>query len=102
MMPLGMRGQKKVQDLFVDDKVPRWERHRIPVVTDARGRIVWIVGRRISEGARLTERTAHIVRLSVRKAAAGPILPDRNRDVEGKRVSVRVEHSGQSINKKKK
>lgn len=78
MMPLGMRGKKKVQDLFVDDKVPRWERHRIPVVTDARGRIVWIVGRRISEGARLTERTRHIVRLSVRKAAAGPILPARN------------------------
>ena len=78
MTPLGMRGKKKVQDLFVDDKVPRWERHRIPVVTDARGRIVWIVGRRISDVARLTERTRHIVRLSVRKAAGGPILPVRN------------------------
>lgn len=76
MMPLGMRGKKKVQDLFVDDKVPRWERHRIPVVTDAHGRIVWIVGRRLSEAVRISERTRRTVRLSARPA--GAIFPVRN------------------------
>jgi tRNA(Ile)-lysidine synthase len=76
MMPLGMRGKKKVQDVFVDDKVPRWERHRIPVVTDAHGRIVWIVGRRLSEAARISGRTRRVIRLSARPA--GLVFPVRN------------------------
>ncbi|HEV8354325.1 MAG TPA: tRNA lysidine(34) synthetase TilS [bacterium] len=74
--PLGMKGKKKVQDLLVDEKVPRWERGRIPLIVDARGRILWVVGLRISEEARLTERTKRAVRLRVlpleaRVSAAG-------------------------------
>lgn len=74
MMPLGMRGKKKVQDLFVDDKVPRWDRHRIPLVTDARGQILWIVGRRISEIARITDRTQRVVRLRARNTSNAAVV----------------------------
>lgn len=74
MTPLGMRGKKKVQDLFTDDKVPRWERHRIPVVTDAQGRIVWIVGRRIAEAGRITERTGRVVRLRARNTSGAAVV----------------------------
>jgi tRNA(Ile)-lysidine synthase len=63
--PLGMKGKRKVQDLLVDQKVPRWERGRIPLIVDARGRILWVVGWRISEEARITERTKRAVRLRV-------------------------------------
>ncbi|MBI2122567.1 MAG: tRNA lysidine(34) synthetase TilS [Armatimonadetes bacterium] len=74
MIPLGMRGKKKVQDLFVDDKVPRWDRHRIPVVTDGRGQILWIVGRRISEIARITDRTQRVVRLRARNTSNAAVV----------------------------
>jgi len=46
--PLGMSGGKKLQDFFVDAKVPRQERSRIPLLISG-GRIAWVVGRRIAE-----------------------------------------------------
>jgi tRNA(Ile)-lysidine synthase len=49
--PLGMSGEKKLQDFFVDTKVPRQERTRIPLLV-AGGRIAWVVGRRIAEDFR--------------------------------------------------
>ncbi len=44
IQPLGLGGTKSLQDLMVDRKVPRDARHRIPLVIDANGRIVWVVG----------------------------------------------------------
>jgi len=49
--PLGMSREKKLQDFFVDTKVPRPERARIPLLV-AGGRIAWVVGQRISEDFR--------------------------------------------------
>ncbi len=71
--PLGMKGNKKVQDLLVDQKVPRWARGRIPIVVDTRGRIVWVVGQRVAEDVRVREATTRILLLRVRAvdAAAG-------------------------------
>ena len=43
--PLGMTGRKKLQDFFVDEKVSRNERDRIPLLA-APGGILWVVGRR--------------------------------------------------------
>jgi tRNA(Ile)-lysidine synthase len=42
--PLGMAGTKKLQDVFVDEKVPRGQRHRIPVVTNSAGDVLWVAG----------------------------------------------------------
>lgn len=64
--PLGLRGTKKVHDYFVDEKVPRWERSRIPLVVDVQDRILWIVGRRLDERSRVHEGTNKVVRLRVR------------------------------------
>ena len=47
--PLGLGGAVKLQDLFVDAKVPRPLRDRIPVVA-CRDQIVWIPGYRVAEG----------------------------------------------------
>jgi tRNA(Ile)-lysidine synthase len=49
--PLGMPGQKKLQDFFVDAKVPRQERGRVPLLLTG-GRIAWVVGHRIAEDFR--------------------------------------------------
>lgn len=47
MVPYGMKGSRKIQDILVDAKVPRIERSRIPVV-ECEGEIVWIPGYRIA------------------------------------------------------
>lgn len=53
--PLGMSGEKKLQDFFVDAKVPRDQRGRIPLLI-ADGRIAWVVGHRIAEQFRFRGR----------------------------------------------
>ncbi len=62
---LGLSGRKKkVQDLFVDRKVPRSRRHQVPLVTDAAGRIVWVAGHAQSEAFAVTSATKSVVVLS--------------------------------------
>lgn len=51
MRPLGMNGTRKVQDIFVDRKVPRSWRYRIPIVEGPRG-IAWVAGLCIGDSYR--------------------------------------------------
>ena len=65
--PLGLKGhRKKLQDLFVDRKVSRAERARIPLVLDAQDRIVWVVGQGVSHDVRVTRGAASVLILKVR------------------------------------
>ncbi len=59
--PLGLGGTKKLQDLFVDRKVPEPERDKVPLVVDARDRIVWVAGHATGEDFRVTARTTAVV-----------------------------------------
>jgi len=52
--PLGLGGRKKLQDFFVDRKVRRAERDRVPLVVDRDDRIVWVAGFGIDEAFRVT------------------------------------------------
>jgi len=49
MRPLGLKGSKKLQDIFSDSKVSPALRHRLPVI-ECQGEIVWIPGFRIAQG----------------------------------------------------
>ncbi|MGC9318306.1 MAG: tRNA lysidine(34) synthetase TilS [Armatimonadota bacterium] len=55
-VPLGMNGSRKLQDFFVDEKVPRRLRAHVPVVANPDGRILWVVGHRLAEPARVRRR----------------------------------------------
>ena len=46
--PLGAGGRKKVKDFFIDQKIPRSFRHRIPIL-EINGEIAWIIGFRMDE-----------------------------------------------------
>jgi tRNA(Ile)-lysidine synthase len=61
--PLGMQGEKKLQDFFVDEKVPRAERHRVPLLCATDGRIAWVVGYRLTEPFKVTPATKRVLRL---------------------------------------
>jgi len=49
--PLGLNGSKKVQDMFVDAKIPRSARDEWPLLADAEGTILWLPGLRRSRHA---------------------------------------------------
>lgn len=62
--PLGVKGTKKLQDFFVDEKVPAEERERVPIVESV-GRIIWVAGKRLDERAKVTDKTKKIVKLEL-------------------------------------
>jgi tRNA(Ile)-lysidine synthase len=72
LRPAGLGGRKKLQDLFVDRKVPREQRHRLPLVVDGRDRIVWVPGHAIDEAYRVTSGAAAVVVLSLTRQSGGP------------------------------
>ena len=55
--PIGMKTSSKLQDYFVNAKVPRAERHRRVVAVNASGTVFWVEGMRISERFKLTANT---------------------------------------------
>ncbi len=52
--PLGLGGEKKLQDFFTDAKVPKPWRDRVPLMVTPRG-IAWVVGYRIADWAKAPE-----------------------------------------------
>lgn len=62
--PLGMRGRRKLQDLFVDGKLPRERRAAVPVVVDDE-KLVWVVGFCLSDDVRLDAESRSAVCLRV-------------------------------------
>ncbi|MCF7890853.1 tRNA lysidine(34) synthetase TilS [Candidatus Bipolaricaulota bacterium] len=65
-VPLGMNGEKKLKDFFIDLKVPLKERDRIPLVCDRKG-IIWVVGFRIDDRYKVDEATNEILTMRARE-----------------------------------
>ncbi len=63
--PLGMAGEKKVGKFLTTAKMPRDLRERILILAD-REKIVWVYPVRISEQAKITDRTRHVLQLTIR------------------------------------
>jgi tRNA(Ile)-lysidine synthase len=68
LAPMGLGGHKKLQDLFVDRKVPRLERDSVPLVVDAHDRIIWVAGHALSRDARVTPRTTGVLLFELRRS----------------------------------
>lgn len=60
--PLGLTGSKKLKDFFIDYKINRDERDRIPLICDG-DEIMWVVGFRISEKYKITDKTKRILEI---------------------------------------
>ncbi|ABW17993.1 tRNA lysidine(34) synthetase TilS [Alkaliphilus oremlandii] len=61
--PLGLTGSKKLKDFFIDYKIDRDERERMPLVCDG-NEIMWVVGLRISEKYKITDKTTRILEVT--------------------------------------
>ena len=69
LRPLGLGGQRKLQDVLVDAGVAEEERDGVPLVCASWG-IAWVVGHRLDERAALREGTRRALRLRFRRRSA--------------------------------
>jgi tRNA(Ile)-lysidine synthetase-like protein len=63
---IGMKAAKKLQDIFVDEKVPAALRRRTPLLVVASGEICWVAGYRIGEKFKITAATRRALRIRIR------------------------------------
>ncbi|HVP79247.1 MAG TPA: tRNA lysidine(34) synthetase TilS [Thermodesulfobacteriota bacterium] len=62
--PLGVRGTQKLKDFFIDHKVPKFERSSVPLLISEE-EIAWVVGYRIDERVKVTEKTKRVLKIKV-------------------------------------
>jgi tRNA(Ile)-lysidine synthase len=62
--PLGVKGTQKLKEFFIDHKVPRFERPKVPVLISGE-MIAWIIGYRIDERVKVNEKTERILKVKV-------------------------------------
>jgi tRNA(Ile)-lysidine synthase len=62
-LPLGMQHRKKLSDFFVDNKIPVWKKHSIPLIESA-GEIVWVCGLRLDDRYKISPRTNSVVKFT--------------------------------------
>ncbi len=57
-------GTKKIKDLFIDEKIPKENRNKIPLIADG-SHVVWVIGGRISEAYKINEKTKTIIEINI-------------------------------------
>jgi len=65
-IPLGMSDKKKLSDFFIDQKIPLFEKHIVPILCSGSD-IVWICGRRLDNRFKITPKTTNILKLEFRQ-----------------------------------
>jgi tRNA(Ile)-lysidine synthase len=60
--PLGMSGEKKLQDFMVDSRIPAAHRDEVPIVC-SESQIAWVVGWRIDDRVKVSPDTRAVLRL---------------------------------------
>ncbi|MBI5214904.1 MAG: tRNA lysidine(34) synthetase TilS [Ignavibacteriae bacterium] len=61
-IPLGMNEKKKLSDYFIEQKVPRFKKQSIPILTSDEN-IVWVCGQRLDERYKVTSSTTSILKM---------------------------------------
>lgn len=63
-VPLGMNGKKKLSDFFINEKIPVNLKSRIMVLTSDKS-IVWIIGHRLDNRFKVTDKTEQVLELKI-------------------------------------
>ena len=64
LAPFGMRGTQKVKKLFVDRKIPRDSRARIPILAQGET-ILWVAGLRRASAAPIRDITRYVLKIAI-------------------------------------
>ncbi|MEP1033674.1 tRNA lysidine(34) synthetase TilS [Ekhidna sp.] len=65
--PLGMKGEKKVSDYLIDEKIPLASKKAV-LVLEFKKRIAWLVGKRISEAFKISDASTDFIKITFVKA----------------------------------
>ena len=66
-IPFGMKGTKKLQDFFIDEKVPAYKRDEVPILVDSKDRILWVAGFRIDDRFKINKDTKRILHIKMER-----------------------------------
>jgi tRNA(Ile)-lysidine synthase len=56
-----MKGQKKLSDFFIEQKIPLSQKKHIAILENGNGDIIWIAGKRMDERYKVTENTKKVI-----------------------------------------
>jgi len=73
LVPVGMTGHRKVKELFIDEKIPRGLRPRIPLVFSGTT-LFWVAGLRMAASARPVAADSRIARVELLDFASDPVI----------------------------
>ena len=63
-VPLGMNGKKKISDFLISEKIPANLKSQVKVLTSDKS-IVWVIGYRLDNRFKVTDKTADILELGI-------------------------------------
>ncbi|MFQ6617601.1 MAG: tRNA lysidine(34) synthetase TilS [Fidelibacterota bacterium] len=69
--PLGMKGLKKVSDVFIDKKIPVYRKQTIPIL-ECSGEILWICGVQPSNIGRISSETKEVLKMIYKERHVSP------------------------------
>ncbi len=69
-MPIGMKQEKKLKEFFIDEKVPKLDRDKVPILTDTE-KIIWIVGYRMDARIVCSNDTHKILHITAEPVTTG-------------------------------
>lgn len=61
--PLGMKGKKKLSDLFIQRKVNVLAKSETPILVNGNGDIMWVVGFQLDDRYKITQKTKKVLKL---------------------------------------
>ena len=64
--PLGMKGSRLLSDFLKDLKLTTSQKENVSVLLTANGEIVWVVGYRVDERFKVTEKTISVLKVSIK------------------------------------
>ena len=64
-IPYGMDGSKKIKDYFIDEKISKDKRDKIPLIVDGEN-ILWILGYRSNDLYKVTDKTKRVLKIKVK------------------------------------
>jgi tRNA(Ile)-lysidine synthase len=69
--PFGAPGTQKLHDFFINQKLARAQRTRIPLLVTADDRIVWVIGYRAADDFKVDDRQAMVWRIAIKPLRNG-------------------------------